>query len=288
MKNRKAVLARYLDEPIEALIQSSYDNHLFEVSPFTQHEGPTPEEAVSKVKELKEKLQAHFTDDPAIESVEDMLAYGKSKQREVALIMASDHPRFITFMADEKTNPIEYQEELEHNTRLFETMLRMYDASPCAIAYRKFKAPLSTTEEQNTLFHILSDDDHWHNYAYRQAYNEQPIDKSRRRYWPSNEGEYLVLTDKEANAKAGEYILDSLWAFNASFLQYYLRGDLDEKTITTLQERCEDANPALLALVKNKKDLVDDAISADGRGHFLNTYDGEENEAEGYFIYRMN
>ena len=32
--------------------------------------------------------------------------------------------------------------------------------------------------------------------------------------------------------------------------------------------------------------FVDDAIDTDGRGHFISSYDGEEVEAEEYFIYR--
>jgi hypothetical protein len=38
--------------------------------------------------------------------------------------------------------------------------------------------------------------------------------------------------------------------------------------------------------------LVEDAISADGRGHFLSSYDGDENEetvnGQTFYIYRTN
>lgn len=34
--------------------------------------------------------------------------------------------------------------------------------------------------------------------------------------------------------------------------------------------------------------FVNDAIDADGRGHFIALYDGYENEQDGYFIYRQN
>jgi hypothetical protein len=35
-------------------------------------------------------------------------------------------------------------------------------------------------------------------------------------------------------------------------------------------------------------DFADEAISADGRGHFLSGYDGNENEQDGFYIYRTN
>jgi hypothetical protein len=34
--------------------------------------------------------------------------------------------------------------------------------------------------------------------------------------------------------------------------------------------------------------FVEEAVSADGRGHFLSSYDGEENEQDGFYIYRIN
>jgi hypothetical protein len=46
-------------------------------------------------------------------------------------------------------------------------------------------------------------------------------------------------------------------------------------------DRCESVNDAFLALVGDNFDrLVEDAIAADGRGHFLNTWDGEEYDLE--------
>ena len=34
--------------------------------------------------------------------------------------------------------------------------------------------------------------------------------------------------------------------------------------------------------------VINEAIEVDGCGHFIATYDGEENEMDGYFIYRLN
>jgi hypothetical protein len=104
--------------------------------------------------------------------------------------------------------------------------------------------------------------------------------------------EYMVLTDAEADQKAAEYIKDTLWAFRKSFLDGYgdVIGNLDDKAWKAVVDRCESSNPAILAMVgkDNMEALIEDAIACDGRGHFLSSYDGEENEEGGYYIYRTN
>jgi hypothetical protein len=102
--------------------------------------------------------------------------------------------------------------------------------------------------------------------------------------------QYLVLTDEEADEMAKEQILDSLWAFNASFIVCHAKDGInDAKAIKLVQEKlCEDATPLIRALLKDEDHFVNDAISSDGRGHFLSSYDGEENEEGEYFIYRVN
>lgn len=97
-------------------------------------------------------------------------------------------------------------------------------------------------------------------------------------------GDYIVLDDSEADEKAKEHIEDSLWAFNASFLSGVT--GFDEEIFKAIQDndKCESNNNAILQLVTNNPnnstldDLVSEAISANGRGHFLNTYDGNEEE----------
>jgi hypothetical protein len=58
------------------------------------------------------------------------------------------------------------------------------------------------------------------------------------------------------------------------------------------KDLCEDANPPVEALIKDMDHFVSDAISADGRGHFLSSYDSEEQETEidsiTYYYYRLN
>lgn len=103
--------------------------------------------------------------------------------------------------------------------------------------------------------------------------------------------DYLILTDEEADELAKTYILDSVWAFNADFLKYYLcDGMLTADQITALRgDSCEDINDAFLIMLGDKKEqFVEDAISSDGRGHFISSYDGNEYEVGNYFVYRIN
>ena len=102
--------------------------------------------------------------------------------------------------------------------------------------------------------------------------------------------DYLVLTDEEADEKAKEYIKDSAWAFNASFLANFT--DLPEEVFTAMQGKCESSNDAILKLIERSEGgldrFIEEAISADGRGHFMSSYDGEEAEEGQFFIYRLN
>ena len=104
--------------------------------------------------------------------------------------------------------------------------------------------------------------------------------------------DYLVLTDDEADEKAKEYILDSLWAFTPNFLASATGIDLEVFEAIQNNGRCESNNDAILRLVDDEDALVEEAISWDGRGHFLSHYDSEENSATvnqtEYFIYRQN
>ena len=102
--------------------------------------------------------------------------------------------------------------------------------------------------------------------------------------------EYLVLEDEEADKRAEEYIKDTAWAFKPSFLSAHT--GIDEDVFKILSEKCEDSNDAVLSMIKDFDHFVSDAISSDGRGHFIATYDNDESIEEinntEYFIYRTN
>lgn len=101
---------------------------------------------------------------------------------------------------------------------------------------------------------------------------------------------YLVLTDDEADQLCADTIKEMVWAFNADFIIQH--SDLPYEALEMIQgfqeSKCEGANDTILAMIDDFEEFVDDAISADGRGHFLSGYDGEENEQDNFFIYRTN
>jgi len=105
-------------------------------------------------------------------------------------------------------------------------------------------------------------------------------------------GGYLVLTEHEANDQAEQYIRETLWAFRAEFVASHSTGGWSDDCVKALEkiqgDLCELANPIIEALIKNMDRFVSDAISSDGRGHFLSQYDGEENQEGEFYIYRTN
>ena len=130
----------------------------------------------------------------------------------------------------------------------------------------------------------------------------QPDELTRERYdhyglavFSYGREEYAIGTDEEADQACTEYVKNSAWAFNASFVlsECGLPSELEEAIQTFQSEKCESANDAIVALIEKTcgmDEFVKSAISADGRGHFLAQYDGNENDsADGAFvIYRTN
>ncbi len=104
--------------------------------------------------------------------------------------------------------------------------------------------------------------------------------------------EYRVLTDAEADEAVAKNIKDSLWAFNPGFILTFLGvscGRAEDAFGKMLSTLCEDANPFIAAMLGDKlPEFVERAVSYDGRGHFLASYDSAEIEAGDFYIYRTN
>jgi hypothetical protein len=110
--------------------------------------------------------------------------------------------------------------------------------------------------------------------------------------------DYLVYTDEEADEACQEYIKDSVWAFNPHFI--LSECGLDGSGVDYLRQMqekfCESANDFILSLIESTcglDEFVNLAISADGRGHFLASYDGHEYDIETendgtFYVYRTN
>lgn len=109
------------------------------------------------------------------------------------------------------------------------------------------------------------------------------------------EGEDVIVADDDnAYRLTTERIEESLWAFTPEFLAS--ETGLPEEVFQALADsgRCDSNNKAIMALVEQTCGMdafVSSAVIADGRGHFLSDYDGEEGEIEIdgdiYYVYRQ-
>src|SRR5665647_1727928 len=108
--------------------------------------------------------------------------------------------------------------------------------------------------------------------------------------------EYAIGTDEQAQEACKENIKQSLWAFNSSFILSHSKTGYNpelEKCLKEMQGKlCESANSLVEALIEDLDEYIEDAIGADGRAHFLSSYDGNENEididGETFYAYRLN
>ena len=118
--------------------------------------------------------------------------------------------------------------------------------------------------------------------------------------WEVDGAEYaLAASDEDAQAAAEANIEEMVWAFNAEFIcgQCNLPHEIAPAIRAWQEKECEGANDALKSMVEThcpgglhgSNSFSEDAIRADGRGHFLSGYDGEEIELDGNaYAYRIN
>ena len=141
---------------------------------------------------------------------------------------------------------------------------------------------------------------HWNNY--KEEYTTEAILLAAHIGVDTDEAEsciddqdYLVLTDEQADELVREEIEEMVWAFNPSFLSAHT--GIDEDVFKLLQDKCEGANDAIMSMIKDFDEFVEDAVACDGRGHFLAGYDHIEHEVTyksidnvetDYYIYRRN
>ena len=91
----------------------------------------------------------------------------------------------------------------------------------------------------------------------------------------------IALDDLEADQAVTESIQDSVWAFNPEFIADMTSLPLEIFTCIANSGMCESANSAILACINSTCGINEFAMAAceaDGRGHFLNSWDGEEIE----------
>lgn len=105
------------------------------------------------------------------------------------------------------------------------------------------------------------------------------------------DGDEYAIASNEQKADEAAYmaIEDMLWAFCDTFLAE--QTGLPVELFTFLSDNyCEDNN-IYRQLIESKttiENFADEAIAADGRGHFLSSYDLRELQIGEYLIYRQN
>ncbi len=117
----------------------------------------------------------------------------------------------------------------------------------------------------NTIYHLLSKEKEDYVNCYKFAWNNKPIPNIQE-WRETNDGEYMVLTESEADTRADEYLMDD---------DYLWKSAVESGNTTSGQQ-----------------EWADWVINCDGRGSVLNHYDGceESEEIKGvwYYIYRTN
>lgn len=109
-------------------------------------------------------------------------------------------------------------------------------------------------------------------YTSRESYYDLPI-------FEIDGSEYAIATNQEEATNAVKsYVKESIWSFNTDFIVEHT--DLPQDFIPLLQTyqdtKYEDANELILKLINDLDEFVEDAISADGRGHYLAFFDNHE------------
>lgn len=105
--------------------------------------------------------------------------------------------------------------------------------------------------------------------------------------------EYKVLDEYDADEAVKDYIVETLWAFRPEFLANETGIPMSMFEALANNGMCESNNEAVEDCINatcGMDEFVDSAVSADGRGRFLNCYDGEEHElsvnGESWYAYR--
>lgn len=91
----------------------------------------------------------------------------------------------------------------------------------------------------------------------------------------------IAFDDDEADKAATENIEQSVWAFTPEFIAVATGLPVEIFECVAKSGMCESSNDAILACIEQTcgiESFAQDAICCDGRGHFLNCWDGEEIE----------
>lgn len=151
-----------------------------------------------------------------------------------------------------------------------------------------FSFPSPAVEHTETRTPRTADIIDTHHVQYPDAPKSEDIELQRWDHWGlpviniGGSQDMAIGTDVLADRAVYMEIMESLWAFNTEWLAQHSRRSYE--FIHALQARHEAGNDAIRATIRNKKKFVEDAVAADGRGHFLSSWDGSEHTLDDYFV----
>lgn len=114
-----------------------------------------------------------------------------------------------------------------------------------------------------------------------------------------NGSKWMVLTDEEADEQTKKHIKEKIWTFDDWFIKNHMSDerieelenkniDIDE-LIVRYQSLKKGGNDAIIDLIGDFDEFVENVIAEDGRGHFLSR-NGEEGIQRGgvqdFYVYK--
>jgi len=234
---------------LDDLEESSYCDSTFEISPRQERFGTSPQELRGEAENLRFVLNLLFS---AIIEVDDL----KSDQVSEKLYRIVDKYMKALFWTDSGEDSVFYQLVYKKVT----------GKEPVPVEEGKHDNPKAHVYQKivNFLFHLYSEPsygrDKFQNTC-KQAFDGLTVDEYRE-LQNTNSGEYLVLTEDEADEKAREGV------------ESYIDDCLEI--------------PKHIENYFDRERYIDDILSYDGRASQLASYDGEEHEYDEYYIYKMS
>lgn len=99
--------------------------------------------------------------------------------------------------------------------------------------------------------------------------------------------EFSVMTDDEADTAAKGAVLMSLVTIPFKDLHPYCRLGVTQECVDALQDIGSEAIMSLYYLLNSPTDFVKEQLDKHGRAYYLAS-DNEENDENGFLIYRLN
>lgn len=212
----------------------------FTINPRMVLRGTSPEEYKRNVEEFKKiltkkeikEIDNYIKRKKEDEKIRDKIYYGIEKRTD----------KFFWRGNIKKSVPVEIKEVLEY-----------------------FKGRGVLVGIHNTLYHLLNKGEEDYLICYKCAWENKPIPNIQE-WGQENDGEYMILTDSEADYRANEYLTDDEYLWKCAVESGNTTAGLEE--------------------------WAEDVLNMDGRGSVLSGYDGSEDyekiDETDYYIYRTN